>query len=67
MELESYQLLARNGTVTVMRGEMTNPKTRVPPPRHLLAWSWWNRVRNEVPTLFRLLAKTCALASPSVG
>jgi hypothetical protein len=37
------------------------------PTRHKVAWAWWNTMQERISTLFHVLAKTCALASTSVG
>ena len=65
-ELSAYVLLARDGSLAKMRQDLAVGGGHAP-TRHKVAWAWWNTVQKKIPTLFHVLAKTCALASPSVG
>ena len=66
IELSAYVLLARDGSLAKMRQGLAADGGHAP-TRHKVAWTWWNTVQKKIPTLFHVLAKTCALASPSVG
>ena len=65
-ELSAYVLLARDGSLAKMRQDLAVGGGHAP-TRHKVAWAWWNTVQKKIPTLFHVLAKTCALAPPSVG